>query len=337
MLAAWGPVASSLRRPVWHLCHDVGFPMTGGLHASANKIFTNHEIDKIVSRRLTRIAWSGHHRLVPACGTAHLTRPMTFSLLHLSLSWQLTWILLPVQVIIGSYPHGDGTFDKANDFQSVVVDGAWNMGLGTAKLHAGQVAYIVPAAKGEPFISPILWLCICLVQDLQSQSMWPNLLCWQPGGAAASQLRNIRTDKRGGPVLTHCMPYAPEWRNATSAGKSQCDQALMHDLHALLLLTLAPHAGNSYPALDGSTNRPGFCYDTALLLPEFNPMAVPLPGQDAQGISGLVASPLTTVLVFSQASGALLRSHPHSLPSLMVPALWQRLGDRRAQARHALP
>jgi hypothetical protein len=53
------------------------------------------------------------------------------------------------QVIIGSYPHGDGTFDKANDFQSVVVDGAWTMGLATAKLHAGQVAYIVPAAKGE--------------------------------------------------------------------------------------------------------------------------------------------------------------------------------------------
>ena len=53
-----------------------------------------------------------------------------------------------VQVIIGSYPHGDGTFDKANDFQSVVVDGAWTMGSGTAKLHAGQVAYIVPAAKG---------------------------------------------------------------------------------------------------------------------------------------------------------------------------------------------
>ncbi len=54
-----------------------------------------------------------------------------------------------MQVIIGSYPHGDGTFDKANDFQSVVVDGAWTMGLATAKLHAGQVAYIVPAAKGQ--------------------------------------------------------------------------------------------------------------------------------------------------------------------------------------------
>ena len=53
-----------------------------------------------------------------------------------------------VQVIIGSYPHGDGTFDKANDFQSVVVDGAWSMGLGTLKLHSGQVAYVVPAAKG---------------------------------------------------------------------------------------------------------------------------------------------------------------------------------------------
>lgn len=51
-------------------------------------------------------------------------------------------------MIIGSYPHGDGTFDKANDFQSVVVDGAWAMPLATAKLHAGQVAYVVPAAKG---------------------------------------------------------------------------------------------------------------------------------------------------------------------------------------------
>ncbi len=82
----------------------------------------------------------------------------------------------------------------------------------------------------------------------------------------------------------------------------------------------ALHAGNSYPALDGSTNRPGFCYDTALLLPEFNPMAVPMPAADSAGSSGLVASPLTTVLVFSQASGTdralgfltmrLLRFHP---------------------------
>ena len=62
-------------------------------------------------------------------------------------------------------------------------------------------------------------------------------------------------------------------------------------------------AGNSYPVLDGSTNRPGFCYDTAMLLPEFNPMAVPLPSANAASVSGLVASPLTTVLVFSQASG----------------------------------
>ncbi|BDA51604.1 hypothetical protein COCOBI_19-1600 [Coccomyxa sp. Obi] len=111
-------------------------------------------------------------------------------------------------VIIGSYPHGDGTFDKANDFQSVVVDGAWNMALATAKLHAGQVAYIVPAAKG-----------------------------------------------------------------------------------------------NGYPALDGANNRPGFCFDTALLLPEFNPMAVPLPDSSWNGNGGLVASPLSTVLVFAASSG----------------------------------
>ena len=62
------------------------------------------------------------------------------------------------QVIIGSYPHGDGTFDKANDFQSVVVDGAWSMALATAKLHAGQVAYIVPAAKGAPVLSTCKYL-----------------------------------------------------------------------------------------------------------------------------------------------------------------------------------
>lgn len=71
--------------------------------------------------------------------------------------------------------------------------------------------------------------------------------------------------------------------------------------------------GNSYPALDGSTNRPGFCYDTALLLPEFNPMAVPMPPSDAAGSSGLVASPLTTVLVFSQAAGGIDKVSPCSL------------------------
>ncbi len=32
-------------------------------------------------------------------------------------------------------------------------------------------------------------------------------------------------------------------------------------------------------------------------------MAVPMPASDAAGSSGLVASPLTTVLVFSQAAG----------------------------------
>ena len=77
------------------------------------------------------------------------------------------------------------------------------------------------------------------------------------------------------------------------------------------------HAGNSYPALDGSTNRPGFCYDTALLLPEFNPMAVPMPAADSAGTSGLVASPLTTVLVFSQASGTDHTPRDHTI-CLMV-------------------
>ena len=80
-----------------------------------------------------------------------------------------------------------------------------------------------------------------------------------------------------------------------------------------LFLWPALYAGNSYTALDGSTNRPGFCYDTALLLPEFNPMAVPMPAADSAGSSGLVASPLTTVLVFSQASGT-----GHSLSSCIA-------------------
>ena len=72
------------------------------------------------------------------------------------------------QVIIGSYPHGDGTFDKANDFQSIVLDGAWTMALSTAKLHAGQVAYVVPAAKGarliwqqHPVRRAVRWSCPC--------------------------------------------------------------------------------------------------------------------------------------------------------------------------------
>ena len=72
------------------------------------------------------------------------------------MTWQTLKPVSALQVIIGSYPHGDGTFDKANDFQSVVVDGAWTMGLATAKLHAGQVAYIVPAAKGEASCDLIL-------------------------------------------------------------------------------------------------------------------------------------------------------------------------------------
>lgn len=62
-------------------------------------------------------------------------------------------------------------------------------------------------------------------------------------------------------------------------------------------------AGNGYPALDGANNRPGFCFDTALLLPEFNPMAVPLPDASWAGNGGLVASPLSTVLVFAASSG----------------------------------
>lgn len=73
-------------------------------------------------------------------------------------------------------------------------------------------------------------------------------------------------------------------------------------------------AGNGYPALDGANNRPGFCYDTALLLPEFNPMAVPLPEASWTGNGGLVASPLSTVLVFAASSGESYRTRCFSEP-----------------------
>ena len=42
-------------------------------------------------------------------------------------------------------------------------------------------------------------------------------------------------------------------------------------------------------------------------------MAVPMPAADSAGSSGLVASPLTTVLVFSQASGTKVLWIYHSL------------------------
>ena len=89
---------------------------------------------------------------------------------------------MPLQVIIGSYPHGDGTFDKANDFQSVVVDGAWSMGLATAKLHAGQVAYIVPAAKGRScmkdtyLVARAVLVSLCMYCFTCTNSAWTWLL-----------------------------------------------------------------------------------------------------------------------------------------------------------------
>lgn len=77
------------------------------------------------------------------------------------------------QVIIGSYPHGDGTFDKANDFQSVVVDGSWRTPIATAKLHAGQVSYVVPAAKGNNALQNFRPRCRALIGSMDPDcSRW---------------------------------------------------------------------------------------------------------------------------------------------------------------------
>jgi hypothetical protein len=59
--------------------------------------------------------------------------------------------------------------------------------------------------------------------------------------------------------------------------------------------------GNDYPKLDGTNSNPGFCFDTGMLLPEYNPLAVPLPTSAAT--TTIVASPLSTVLVFGMPMG----------------------------------
>ena len=167
------------------------------------------------------------------------------------------------------------------------------MGLATAKVHAGQVAYIVPAAKGrESFLcllSSVRAVLAFTCAGLSYTLLYTASLCI----SNAWLCRPLFC--AGNCCGLHCQ------RSASSTTAGVLTPLLWS--HACLSQRAALHAGNSYPALDGSTNRPGFCYDTALLLPEFNPMAVPMPAADSAGSSGLVASPLTTVLVFSQASG----------------------------------
>ena len=63
-------------------------------------------------------------------------------------------------------------------------------------------------------------------------------------------------------------------------------------------------AGNTYPPIDPSAGSPGFCYDTGLMLPAFNPLAVELPAGALPSGAVLVASPLSTLLVFGQPIGA---------------------------------
>jgi len=63
-------------------------------------------------------------------------------------------------------------------------------------------------------------------------------------------------------------------------------------------------AGNTYPRIDPSAGDPGFCYDTGLLLPAFNPLAVELPSGQLPAGAVLAASPLSTLLVFGQPIGA---------------------------------
>lgn len=50
------------------------------------------------------------------------------------------------QVIVGSVPHADGTFDKTSDLSTSVVNGFFTLPALEA-VNTG-VAYVVPAAKG---------------------------------------------------------------------------------------------------------------------------------------------------------------------------------------------
>lgn len=66
-----------------------------------------------------------------------------------------------VQVVVGSIPHADGNFDRNNNFTTVIKNGSVEMPLDTTNSFAGQVAYVIPASKGQ-HCSPS---CLCQKHD----------------------------------------------------------------------------------------------------------------------------------------------------------------------------
>jgi len=97
------------------------------------------------------------------------------------------------QVILGSQPHDDGTFDRTNTFTTLVSNGAWSVPSADAARRADQVAYIVPAAKGaaalacctpKPADGPIL-PCTC------SEAL-PAALASRGCGLPAMRMRAVR-------------------------------------------------------------------------------------------------------------------------------------------------
>ena len=54
-----------------------------------------------------------------------------------------------LQVILGSYAAGDGTFDKDGDFQATINDGMWSVPLSGILNNTGDVLYVVPAARSK--------------------------------------------------------------------------------------------------------------------------------------------------------------------------------------------
>lgn len=55
------------------------------------------------------------------------------------------------QVILGSSPGTDGTFDKVTDFTATINDGAWSVSLATLTNNTGDIAYVVPAARSNNY------------------------------------------------------------------------------------------------------------------------------------------------------------------------------------------
>ena len=60
-----------------------------------------------------------------------------------------------MQVILGSIPGSDGSFDKVNDFTASINNGAWSVPLSTLLNETGDVAYVVPAARSTPCLQPV--------------------------------------------------------------------------------------------------------------------------------------------------------------------------------------